>query len=475
MASQNRNSTWIDFPSREHQDGEFTPSALIDSSLGDAYEALGGLPFVRASSLPVTAYTAGDTKDPGFKRLETPVLAQNPSRIRRRYTPLRREDFSGFRSPDPVFPSLDIDSGRFAYPVFLSRPTTLMELFQDQNSDSSEYYAPALDDDLVPVDAHAAMLARQMGLAVHGSELQSIDTNVSPFEDSEEPLTSAMEVSRTPMPDLVVSSLSGVTSDSFGIQSSPYRGETPVFKQNSHETSLPTNPAIDSFRRPEESLLNQVSPNSESVVKTSFSTSSAVLGPQIGMITDPSLSDLTTTDTHLLSRSNFIDHQMGAGESSVAAQWNRDVIPGTEVEMLKESLQQSRQQIVQMESRQQESERIAVSRAEKRIRDRLRVELPPPPPEEVSPESRGTQVLMKPISESLDSTSLVPDPLEAPVTVREMQIIQQQQAINESAMRQQIVKELRNDTEHKIERAQQEADTISRKKLKAALSKIINS
>jgi hypothetical protein len=451
MASHNRIAIWLDSPSLEHQGGEFIPSALIDPQLGDAYESLPQIPLVRASALPVTAYTAGDTKDPGFQRLETPALAQNPSRVRRRYAPLRREEFSGLRSPDPVFPNLEIDSGRFAYPLHASRPTTLMELFHEEEANSSEHHSPVLDDDLVPVNPVAAMLARQMGLVVHDWEFQSMDT-VEPIliHDAEgSPVEDPSAVQTPPQPTAVKSS-----------------------------------------------------------IKTAVNAQPVIQEPRINLITDPTLAELTTeTDTHQWTQGNRTEHQGGFVESPAAAPWSRadnasptfhteaslpfttetsiptrgesgaprEVMPETEVEVLRESLQQSRRQVAQMESRQQESERIAVSRAEKRIRDRLRAELPPPPPEEVAPGSRGAQVSMKPISEPLDSASLVPDPLETPVTIREMQIIQQQQAINESAMRQQIVKELRSETETKIERAQKEAEALGRSKLKVALRKIINS
>jgi hypothetical protein len=648
MASHNRIAIWLDSPSLEHQGGEFIPSALIDPQLGDAYESLPQIPLVRASALPVTAYTAGDTKDPGFQRLETPALAQNPSRVRRRYAPLRREEFSGLRSPDPVFPNLEIDSGRFAYPLHASRPTTLMELFHEEEANFSEHHSPVLDDDLVPVNPVAAMLARQMGLVVHDWEFQSMDTSVSPYEEAEhleveESLTVTMEpkpsAGPAPMPDLVVPLPPGVTPNSSvhnDRQAASDRGDARMPGQDSVETSLVTAPRThsvsealldsDENSRPQaasaaaaaplrdgataplhdaaaaslyreatapsssispsltvsphhhesalsthvpesamqtqiaqpqsepslrteeseksaisvsqsrqnESVLNtqvveprlihdaegspiedspavQTPPQPtavESSIKTAVNAQPVIQEPRIDLITDPTLAELTTeTDTHQWAQGNRTEHQGGFVESPAAAPWSRadnasptfhieaslpfttetsiptrgesgaprEVMPETEVEVLRESLQQSRRQVAQMESRQQESERIAVSRAEKRIRDRLRAELPPPPPEEVAPGSRGAQVSMKPISEPLDSASLVPDPLEAPVTVREMQIIQQQQAINESAMRQQIVKELRSETETKIERAQKEAEALGRSKLKVALRKIINS
>ena len=464
MASRDQIALWIDSLSLGNQSGEFVSLASIDPQLGDAYESLPHLPSVRASALPVTAYTAGDTKDPGFQRMETPVLAQAPSRVSRRYAPLRREEFSGLRSPDPAFPDLEIDSGHFAYPMSLSRPTTLMELFQEKETADPSARSPVFDDDLVPIDPVAAMLARQMGLAVHDWEFQPLRTQYAPQEEFEDleatgvPLTVTLETadaaSLSSMPDLRVSTPLALKSVATEVLAQPWASDA-----NDPDPSAPA-----AVRKSDSG--NQVTLNT-----------SASQAPNINLITNPDLPDMTA---ELELRSSWGEDSWNRERPlerpplKTESSWGGEVTQSAGAEVLREALQQSQQQLSQLEAGRRESERIAVARAEKRIRDRLRSELPPPPPEEVAPRPRDSQVSMNPISEPLRPQA-VPDPKEAPVTVRELQVVQEQQAIYGSALRHQIVSELRNETEAKIEHAQKEAEVTGHNRLRAALRKIINS
>jgi hypothetical protein len=124
-----------------------------------------------------------------------------------------------------------------------------------------------------------------------------------------------------------------------------------------------------------------------------------------------------------------------------------------------------------------EDAKIAISRAEKRIRDKIKQELPPEEPEIVYEQNQkqpNAVVAPSTLSEK-GKLEYFHDPGLAPVTMREIQKIQQENVISEAVMRQQITQELKAEADKKILTSQQEAKVQARKDIKRMMKKVVNS
>ena len=94
---------WFSYDKVSTNSDAFAYVQEIGNDLSDSLEHLNQGSPVRAKGLPTEKYTAGNTNDVMEGVHEESFLTQTPSKISRRYSPLSKSEYSGYRPPDPVF------------------------------------------------------------------------------------------------------------------------------------------------------------------------------------------------------------------------------------------------------------------------------------------------------------------------------------------------------------------------------------
>ena len=94
---------WFSYDKVSTSSDAFAYVQDIGNDLSDSLEHLNQGSPVRAKGLPTEKYTAGNTNDVMEGVHEESFLTQTPSKISRRYSPLTKSEYSGYRPPDPVF------------------------------------------------------------------------------------------------------------------------------------------------------------------------------------------------------------------------------------------------------------------------------------------------------------------------------------------------------------------------------------
>jgi hypothetical protein len=95
---------WLSYDKISNLSDAFSYIKDIGFDLNDSFEHLNQGSPVRAKGIPTEKYTAGNTNDAteSISSSES-FLTQNPSNVARRYSPANKQDYSGYRPPDPVF------------------------------------------------------------------------------------------------------------------------------------------------------------------------------------------------------------------------------------------------------------------------------------------------------------------------------------------------------------------------------------
>ena len=94
---------WVSYDKVSTSSDAFAYVQEIGNDLSDSLEHLNQGSPVRAKGLPTEKYTAGNTNDVMEGVHEESFLTQTPSKISRRYSPMSKSEYSGYRPPDPVF------------------------------------------------------------------------------------------------------------------------------------------------------------------------------------------------------------------------------------------------------------------------------------------------------------------------------------------------------------------------------------
>ena len=94
---------WVSYDKVSTNSDAFAYVQEIGNDLSDSLEHLNQGSPVRAKGLPTEKYTAGNTNDVMEGVHEESFLTQTPSKISRRYSPMTKSEYSGYRPPDPVF------------------------------------------------------------------------------------------------------------------------------------------------------------------------------------------------------------------------------------------------------------------------------------------------------------------------------------------------------------------------------------
>lgn len=94
---------WVSYDKVSTSSDAFAYVQEIGNDLSDSLEHLNQGSPVRAKGLPTEKYTAGNTNDVMEGVHEESFLTQTPSKISRRYSPMTKSEYSGYRPPDPVF------------------------------------------------------------------------------------------------------------------------------------------------------------------------------------------------------------------------------------------------------------------------------------------------------------------------------------------------------------------------------------
>ena len=94
---------WVSYDKVSTSSDAFAYVQEIGNDLSDSLEHLNQGSPVRAKGLPTEKYTAGNTNDVMEGVHEESFLTQSPSKISRRYSPMSKSEYSGYRPPDPVF------------------------------------------------------------------------------------------------------------------------------------------------------------------------------------------------------------------------------------------------------------------------------------------------------------------------------------------------------------------------------------
>ena len=97
---------WVSYDKISNVSDAFSYIKDIGFDLNDSFEHLNQGSPVRAKGIPTEKYTAGNTND-ATESIESSesFLTQNPSSVARRYSPATKQEYSGYRPPDPVFMS----------------------------------------------------------------------------------------------------------------------------------------------------------------------------------------------------------------------------------------------------------------------------------------------------------------------------------------------------------------------------------
>lgn len=94
---------WVSYDKVSTSSDAFAYVQEIGNDLSDSLEHLNQGSPVRAKGLPTEKYTAGNTDDVMAGVHEESFLTQTPSKVSRRYSPMTKSEYSGYRPPDPVF------------------------------------------------------------------------------------------------------------------------------------------------------------------------------------------------------------------------------------------------------------------------------------------------------------------------------------------------------------------------------------
>ena len=105
---------WLSYDKISNLSDAFSYIKDIGFDLNDSFEHLNQGSPVRAKGIPTEKYTAGNTNDATESISSTEsFLTQNPSNVARRYSPATKQDYSGYRPPDPVFLSYQDSKNNF--------------------------------------------------------------------------------------------------------------------------------------------------------------------------------------------------------------------------------------------------------------------------------------------------------------------------------------------------------------------------
>ena len=97
---------WLSYDKISNLSDAFSYIKDIGFDLNDSFEHLNQGSPVRAKGIPTEKYTAGNTNDASESiTTSESFLTQNPSSVARRYSPSTKQEYSGYRPPDPVFMS----------------------------------------------------------------------------------------------------------------------------------------------------------------------------------------------------------------------------------------------------------------------------------------------------------------------------------------------------------------------------------
>lgn len=160
---------WVDYNDITNKSDSFIDPKKLDSNLSDSFETLSGMTSVRGKSLPLERYTAGDTNNPDqLSSIDETTTLPN-SRISRRYSPVKTDDYSGNRPSDPVFVSFNSSSKSnelISIPTF-DKPKSLDEIDKIQSIKDKDIFVRTRNivstTPKVSVDPFAARLAAFMG------------------------------------------------------------------------------------------------------------------------------------------------------------------------------------------------------------------------------------------------------------------------------------------------------------------------
>jgi hypothetical protein len=121
---------WVEYNKISNKSDAFKQAKNIDPSLSDALENLSSATGMKGKALPTDRYTAGNTQDPDeiFSLEDANVLST--SRVSRRYSPLKTDEYSGNRPADPTFLNFKRkEAGEESIPVFNPpKPKTVEEV-----------------------------------------------------------------------------------------------------------------------------------------------------------------------------------------------------------------------------------------------------------------------------------------------------------------------------------------------------------
>lgn len=105
---------WLSYDKISNLSDAFSYIKDIGFDLNDSFEHLNQGSPVRAKGIPTEKYTAGNTNDASESISSSEsFLTQNPSSVARRYSPASKQDYSGYRPPDPVFLSYQDSKSNF--------------------------------------------------------------------------------------------------------------------------------------------------------------------------------------------------------------------------------------------------------------------------------------------------------------------------------------------------------------------------
>ena len=174
---------WVDYSDITNKSDSFIDPKKLDSNLSDSFETLSGMTSVRGKSLPLERYTAGDTNNPDQLSSIDETSTLPNSRISRRYSPVKTDDYSGNRPGDPVFVNFASSSKSnelISIPTF-EKPKSYEEIEQIQSIKDKNIFVRTKNivtsTPKVSVDPMAARLAAFMG---------KLESEYMPQDDSED-------------------------------------------------------------------------------------------------------------------------------------------------------------------------------------------------------------------------------------------------------------------------------------------------
>ena len=133
---------WLSYDKISNLSDAFSYIKDIGFDLNDSFEHLNQGSPVRAKGIPTEKYTAGNTNDATESISSTEsFLTQNPSNVARRYSPANKQDYSGYRPPDPVFLSYQDSKNNF---LVTEGPTKYKSISDFEKKDQKSFTAKQL-------------------------------------------------------------------------------------------------------------------------------------------------------------------------------------------------------------------------------------------------------------------------------------------------------------------------------------------